>query len=103
MRYLEQRNELFEGLQNNRASSEERVSITLNEYLHILDEYAHLKDEVERLESRVREANQRFASIGIPEEVIGKIIPESAQMTVEDASPLDFTKRYNITFKTRNY
>ena len=102
MRYLEQRGEFFEGLQNAKASSEYRVTITLNEYLHILDEYAHMKSEAERLESRIRETNQLFTAMGIPVEVIDKIIPESVEMTVCE-NHMDFSREYTLKFKTPNY
>ena len=102
MRYLEQREEFLNGLANTKTVTEDRVSITLNEYLYILDEYTHMKDEVDRLEGVIRETNRLFAAMGIPVEVIERIVPESVEMTVCE-NTMDFSREYATKFKVHNY
>ena len=73
----------------------DRVDITLAEY-------EQLKDNVRRYEERCRKMGSMIMQMGIPYEVIERIIPGSIDVATCDDT-FNFKRRYRIEFDTEEY
>lgn len=77
--------------------SKNRVDISLSEYNRMKDEIAQLKDKIKVLNSDNSHLTDLLIKIGVPNNLIPKIIPDSIRVA-QGNDIINFTRRIRIEF-----
>ena len=85
----------LESISQSEIKSKDRVDITLKEYLE-------MREKIEKLERKNSQRDKLIIQLGIPVEVIDKIIPSSVKV-YQNVDPMRFTKQYQIRFNVEEF